>query len=176
MSSSTETSATFEVGALVGPERTWGQTSPGDRFALPHGEVVKVKSHTKRHVTFHGDRPIDQNISPLQNLHPGAVYLGATSEHWHVEILDATVAILREPGAVVVRHTNTGPQVVSRVYNADDYKDTTELRRVAVRRSTQLLNEDRDGWNYYVVIRYAGGEVVVWTGMHSILCERGGES
>lgn len=171
-----ESIAPFEVGAPVGPGWTWGQTSPGDRFALPHGEVVRVKSHTKRHVTFYGDRPIDQSISPLQNLHSGAVYLGATApEHWHVEILDATIATLREPGAVVVRLTREGPHVVSRVYRAADYKTTTDLRRVAVRRSTQLLNQDSGGWNYYVVIRYASGEIVAWTGMHSFLCERKAE-
>lgn len=98
--------------------------------------------------------------------------------HWHVQILNAGAEALIDPGAVVVRFTNEGPEVVSRQYRIADYATTTDLRRVAVRRATQLLNEDRDGWNYYVVVRYASGQVVAWSGMHSILAERdakGGE-
>lgn len=98
------------------------------------------------------------------------------SVHWHTQILNAGASALEGPGAVVVRYTNEGPQIVSRAYNADDYETTVELRRVAVRRSTQLLNDDTQGWNHYVVARYATGKVVVWTGMHSILCEQDGEN
>lgn len=72
----------------------------------------------------------------------------------------------------MVRLTREGPEVVSRVYRAADYESTIHLRRVAVRRSTHLFNQDSEGWNYYVVIRYASGEVVAWTGMHGILIER----
>ena len=94
------------------------------------------------------------------------------SGDWRQGVIDAARETLTEPGAVVVRLNRLQPEVVSRLYRLADYADTRELRRVAVRRSTQLLNADREGWNYYAVIRYPGaGGYVAWTGMHSILTE-----
>jgi hypothetical protein len=93
------------------------------------------------------------------------------SDTWQHDLLRAGAEALPDPGAVVVRLGADGPQVVSRVYRTEDYRTTRELRRVAVRRSTQLLNGDQEGRNHYVAIRYATGQVVIWTGMHSILVE-----
>lgn len=93
------------------------------------------------------------------------------SGDWRDGILQAAREALNEPGAVVVRLTTQGSEAVSRVYRASDYDSSTTLRRVAVSRATRLLNQDQGGWNYYSVIRYPGGELVAWTGMHSILAE-----
>jgi hypothetical protein len=91
---------------------------------------------------------------------------------WRQGIIDAARAPLTEPGAVVVRLNREGPEVVSRVYRLADYDGTVALRRVAIRRATQLLNADQEGWNYYAVVRYPeGAGFVAWTGMHSILAE-----
>lgn len=97
------------------------------------------------------------------------------TRYWQDEVLDTGAEALGDPGAVVVRLTRDSAEVVSRVYDVADYDTTTDLRRVAIRRSTQLLNGDHEGWNYYVVIRYVTGQIVVWTGMHSILTERDGD-
>jgi len=95
------------------------------------------------------------------------------TDSWQHDLLEAGIEALPDPGAVVIRLVADGPQVASRIYRTEDYKTTRDLRRVAVRRATQLLNEDREGRNYYVAIRYPSGQVVVWTGMHGILIEGG---
>ncbi len=96
------------------------------------------------------------------------------TDSWQQDLLQAgEEALGNDAGAVVIRLARREPQIVSRVYRAENYEDTTELRRVAVRRSTQLLNGDQSGWAYYVAIRYATGRVVIWTDMHSILIEEG---
>ena len=95
--------------------------------------------------------------------------MNVTKTDWRQAIAEVGDYALTETGAVIVRLDRDGPHVVSRVYFAADYKDTTTLRRVAITRCTRIMNSDHEGWNHYVVIRYKTGELVVWTGMHSIL-------
>jgi hypothetical protein len=77
--STTQPTRAFAVGKPVGSGHTWGEVASGDRFHLPHGETIVVKSRTKHYVSFHGDRPIDGNINPIHTLHPDAIYLGAAA-------------------------------------------------------------------------------------------------
>lgn len=106
--------------------------------------------------------------NPLGKAKPS---LDGAPADWRGDILRAGLDLLDEPGAVIIRMSRMGAEPVSRVYPASDYDSTQRLRRVAVTRMSRLLNADQAGWNYYSVIRYAGGELVAWTGMHSVLAE-----
>jgi hypothetical protein len=90
---------------------------------------------------------------------------------WQQGVIDSARTALKDAGAVVVRLSQDGPSVISRVYRTKDYKTTKDLRRVAIRQMTRAMNQDCSGCNHYVVIRYADGSLVAWTGMHSLLAE-----
>lgn len=154
-----------------------------DVWRIVHAGSVKDLRQNVKCVTLRSSRKRPRDVGPsgVMAKELEVPMQAERTDSWQDDVLDAGAEKLDAAGAVVVRLTTDGPQVVSRVYSTDDYETpsneaaTSKLRRVAVRRATQLLNQDHGGWNYYVVIRYASGQLVAWTGMHSILCERDGD-
>lgn len=92
---------------------------------------------------------------------------------WRTQIADAARPALMSHGvgAVIVRFSAKGCEVVSRFYALSDYRDSRHLAATVWSRATRWINADGEGTNYYVVNRYEDASIVVYNTRHSILYE-----